>query len=191
MANRAYLTCTDSPSKYQDLDGKDVSCAASYIVPIFWYALFSEYDLVTTSTPCDDDEPDLKYSWLITSKVEGINLAKSRIGALIDVFGESINEPFNVFIVFLDSLQGSSLVVETCELVIMDESLTKFSNEAEKCISAFSEPPIVEKGFFKKKAQVNPNWAALLGQAEINSMSESPPVDKLCGYSWETPVPWE
>jgi hypothetical protein len=191
MANRTYLTCTDSPSKYQELDAKNVSCAASYMVPVFWYMLFDENNIISTSTPCDDDEPDFKYDWLLINKDDGIKLAKSRVDTLINVFGESIADPFNTFIGFLESLNGTNLVVETCELVMMDEKPSKYTIEAKRCISAFSQPPIIEKGFFKKKAQANPNWVTLLGQAEINSMSKTPSVDKLCGYSWESSVPWE
>jgi hypothetical protein len=191
MANRTYLICTDTPSKYRDLDGKNVSCAASYMVPVFWYMLFDEDNITSTSTPCDDDEPDFKYDWLITNKDGGIQLAKSRVDALINVFGDSIVEPFNTFIAFLESLKGVNLVVDTWELVIMDEKPSKYTKEAKQCISAFSQLPIIDRGFFKKEIQVNKNWALLLSQADIYSMAETPSVDKLCGYSWESSVPWK
>ncbi len=191
MANRTYLSCTDAPPRYVELDGKKVSCAASYMVPVFWYMLFDESSLVPASTPCDGDDPDFEYDRLVTARQEGIRLARSRVDALKGLFGEAICEPFDTFVSFLESQPGETLVVETCELAMMDEIPTKYSAEARRCMAAFSQSPIVEKGFFKKKTRVNPNWLALLGQANIESMSESPAVENLCGYSWETPVPWE
>lgn len=191
MANRAYLICTDKPVKYDSLNGKDVCSAASYMVPLFWYMLFNETDVVSSSTPCDDEEPDFIYYSLITSKTEGIKLAKSRIDSLTGIFGESIIEQFNIWGSYLESLKGASVVVETCELAMMDDDPSKFKNELIQCIAAFSQPSRITKGFFKKKVQASPSWAVLLGQADISSMSEVPEIYKLCGYSWENPVPWE
>lgn len=191
MANRTYLSCTDTPAKYQDLDAKNVNCAASYMVPVFWYILFNENNLVQTSTPCDDDEPDFEYSWLLAKKHDAISLAKSRLPVLIDVFVADVEVIFNTWLGYIESCSGNYICVETCELVMMDDEPSVYTKQANNCIRALSEPLVIEKGFLFKKKQANPKWAELLGQAEISDMSKLPEIEKLCGYSWENPVPWD
>ncbi|HED35054.1 MAG TPA: hypothetical protein ENJ08_12720 [Gammaproteobacteria bacterium] len=152
--------------------------------------LFDENNLEQALTPCDD-EPDFKYDRLSRIKDEGIALARSRLPALKEIFGQEIEEVFYIWLNFIESLSGKYIFVETCELVMMSEKSSIYKKEAKNCIRAFSESLIIERGFLFKKKQASPKWTILFGQAEISDVSKLPEAVKLCGYSWESKVPWE
>ncbi|WP_409525991.1 hypothetical protein [Nitrincola sp. MINF-07-Sa-05] len=191
MANRTYLYCSEKPVKYIELDAAIVISAASYMVPVFWYMLFDTSDIEKASTPGDDDEPDFKYYRLVADRASSIECAKQRIDSVSSLLGAKIAEQFNQFLGLIEQQSGEKVVVETCELAMMDESPRTFKGEAIKCMKAFSQEPIVRKGLFRKESTANPNWVALLGQANISTDTEDKPIESLCGYSWKIPVPWE
>jgi|SRR5690554_1096032 len=190
MANRTYLYCSDKPVKYIDLGAEIIISAANYMVPVFWYMLFDESCIEKVSTPCDDNEPDFNYFRLCAPKASSIERAKQRISSLSNVLGAGIMEQFNQFIDHLMVQPGQWVVVETCELAMMDTSAHNHKKEAKKCVKAFSQELIIQKGFFKKRPVVNPNWVVLLGQANISG-TDHHPIESLCGYSWQNSVPWE
>lgn len=190
MANRSYLICTSSNYSYDSLNQDQVLCAASYMIPIFWYMLFEEKDLHLASVPCDAGEPNFEYSILSASKVKALSLAKSRLPKVIQLFGEKISEVFYVWLSHIEGISETTIVLETCELAMMSD-LAAYKNEVEQHISAFYANPISTQGFFKTKDTLNLNWKSMLEQAEISNTATMPDVYKLCGYSWVKDVPWE
>jgi hypothetical protein len=189
MANRTYLSACNTLPKYQNLEGSGVACAASYMIPIFWYMLFKPENITKSSTPCDEDEPDFEYDRLIAKRLEAIEVAKGRLPILAQILSYDPTPLFNTWIEFITNSDGGYVFVESCELAMMDD-VSVFSKQALNCIEAFSESPTTKKGLIFKKDQVNPKWAELFGQAEISDMANIEEY-KLAGYSWEKEVPWE
>ena len=190
MANRSYLVCTSSEYNFSSLNENEVVCAANYMVPIFWYMLFDENDLVPVFVQGYDGEPDFNYDLLSTSKVKALSLAKSRLPLLLRVFGEEISQVFCIWLSHIEMLSESSLVLETCELAMMSD-FGEFKTEIEQYISAYSTDPMSRSGFFKVKKSLNGTWKSLLAQADISDVASIPDTYKLCGFSWVKNVPWE
>lgn len=191
MANRTFLIASDNLESFCDFDEDKILCAASYMVPLFWYSLFDEADIQETILTGEDGEPDFKYHRLVTTPGEGIERSYSRLPALNEMFRDEILPLVSDWRDFIEKAEGKYIYIETCELVMMDEDYKAYYKQAKNCVSAFNEPFIVTKGVFKKTQEANPKWAELFGQAEISSFDTLPELASLFGYSWHRDVPWE
>ena len=54
MANRTYLIQSDLPGLADCKSGEDVLVAASYSIPIFWYALFDQRSITVKMAQMED-----------------------------------------------------------------------------------------------------------------------------------------
>jgi hypothetical protein len=178
MANRAYLYFDDKNVKYVDLQSPNVACAFDYGIPVFWYMLFAESDLVEASTPSPDGI-DFKYFRLVSNKEAAIDRAKSRIRTVANILGNEAVNLFNIWIEYIDSLPGTLLMLESCEICLMEKDADVYKQNAVDCIKAFSF------------SELNRYWQLLLSQSQIDEPDQNIEADRVCGYSWDKKVPWE
>lgn len=184
MANRTFLISTDMAAK--PLDGQDrieILCAASYMIPVFWYMLFDHSSIIAASADTEDGEK-VEYPYLSRRAADAIAVAKTRWPALRQSLGLQYDKLFETWMGFVEKKSDGFLQCETVELWMMFDDTTSFRDHVGKCLDVFdrSSPDV-------KSAE----WQELLGQANaLNGGTVAPAGDfSFCGYGWDVPVPWE
>lgn len=191
MSNRTFLIISDNVPDFNYFNEDSVACAASYMIPVFWYMLFNDNNITKTlALSEDEEEDDFEYDRLVAPKSEAILLAKQRQPIICNVFDIDPTPLFNQWLDYISSLPGKYILVETLELVIMDESPDSFTDQALNCIKAFSEEIAQETGNEKTRRHLGAKWTELLAQADIEDLGNFED-HHLAGYSWIKEIPWE
>ena len=180
MANRAYLLSDDKVTRYIDLQGNKVLCAANYMVPIFWYALFEETDMIEMSTPTDKGG---KYKYPVYAKKvkNAVDLAISRLPVIKENLKGESEKWFTIFHKYVNSQNGNLIIIDPCELTWMDEDINKYIKKSKECIRAFSTPFFEKKSHIFKELKLTKPWQTLLGQANITEIGNDMNIYNLCG----------
>jgi hypothetical protein len=183
MANRTFLLSTDLPTKPADGARVDILCAASYMIPLFWYMLFDQSSIISASAATEDGK-EVEYPYLSRSGNEAISAALARWPAVRAVVGPEHEPLFYTWHSFVEPRSKGFLQCETVELWMMFDDTASFVRHVELCLQALTQP--IGSG-------LSPAWRELLGQANVlNGEAVSPPGSySFCGYDWVHPVPWE
>ena len=186
MANRTYLIQSNSPEPADYDPSKDILAGGSYMVPVFWYALFDPQSIIDKMVDMDDGTK-VPYPCLLTTTT----MARSRFAERSDLLRlflpNSVGSSIDDFAKLLESVDAAYIHLETIELWMMDEP-EKFRPHVEKCLNAFDP----SKGAFVADLFKTADWIELIDQAGIDpaALSGTDP-SLLTGYSWVRPVPWE
>jgi len=182
MSNRTFLLSTNSAARAAEGVHDEILCAASYMIPVFWYMLF-DHASVTYAAADTEDGGKVEYPYLSKAGPDAISLAQSRWSVVRQAIGPQHDTAFQTWLNFVAPKSRGYLQCETGELWMMFDDTPKFLRHVELCLSAFSEaPPIVQSAA----------WQELLGQANAWDGGVSPAGRfSFCGYAWETQVPWE
>src|SRR5436190_24295426 len=120
MANRTYLIQSNSPEPADYDPSKDILAGGSYMVPVFWYALFDHRSIFDKMVDLDDGTK-IPYPFLVTTTT----LARSRFAERTDLLrlflSESMASSVRDFAKLLEGVEASHIHLETIELWMMDE----------------------------------------------------------------------
>lgn len=184
MANRTFLISTDVASK--PIDGQDrieIQCAASYMIPAFWYMLFDRSSVITANADTEDGGK-VDYPYLSRRATEAIAAAKARWPSFRQSLGTQYENLFETWMGFVEKKSTGFLQCETVEFWMMFDDTPSFESHLGQCLSAFdANPPLVQSA----------GWQELLNQANAwDGKTVAPAGDfSFCGYGWDNPVPWE
>jgi hypothetical protein len=186
MANRTYLIQSNSPEPAEYDPDKDILAGGSYMVPVFWYALFDRQSIFDKMVDLDDGTK-VPYPYLLTTTT----MARSRFAERIDLLRlflpKSVGSSIDHFLKLLEGVDASHLHLETIELWMIGEP-EEFRPHVERCLNAFD--PL--EGTFVADLLKTPDWVELMDQAGIDP-TDLGDIDPslLTGYSWVRPVPWD
>lgn len=183
MANRTFLLSTNSLERPAESERNEVLCAASYMIPIFWYMLFDRASVITVAADTEDGEK-VEYPYLSKAGADAILLAKSRWNDVRHAIGPDHEAIFQTWLNFVTPKSQGYLQCETAELWMMFDDTPTFLLHIELCLNAFSEAlPIVRSAA----------WQELFGQANAWNGAKVSPAGtfSFCGYAWDVAVPWE
>jgi hypothetical protein len=183
MANRTFLLSNDSPGRPAEGDRNEILCAASYMIPVFWYMLFDRASVINVEVDAEDGRK-VEYPYLSKPGADAISLVNSRWNAVKRAIGHEHDALFQTWLSYVTPKSQGYLQCETGELWMMFDDTPTFLRHVELCMSAFSEAlPIGQSAA----------WQELLGQANAWDGAKLSPADtfSFCGYAWVAEVPWE
>lgn len=183
MANRTFLLSTDVPGRPVEGNRCDVLCAASYMIPVFWYMLFDQASVIIVSAETDDNVK-VEFPYLSKAGPAAIALARSRWEVVREVVGAEYDSLFETWLSYVAPKARGYLHCETGELWAMFDDTPSFLRHLYLCFGALARAQPV--------AQSAP-WQELLGQANAWDGTAVAPAGafSFCGYSWDGEVPWE
>ncbi len=183
MANRTFLLSTDSPAKPENGVRIEILCAASYMIPVFWYMLFDRSSVITVVADAEDGGK-LEYPYFTRLGFEAVAAATSHWSNVRRAIGSKHDGLFEMWINYLTHKSQGYLQCETAELWMMFDDTPSFLHHVELCMTALSE---------SRPAGESVAWQELLVQANAWDGKEVSPAGSFsfCGYEWEAKVPWE
>ncbi|MBN1912161.1 MAG: hypothetical protein JW818_20745 [Pirellulales bacterium] len=188
MANQTFLVTGDEVCLGGDIPDELIVAAANYMIPVFWYSLFREGDARSITVECDDGEP-YTYTAYTANRREALRLSRQRWPALAQVLDGLAGSWYVKWADFVEASPGEFVYIETLELTIMADS-DAYTDESLRCIGAFSEPPLLKKGIFRRAA-LRESWRFLLHETAVTTSTSVINASLLCGYSWGRDVPWD
>ena len=188
MANRTFLLATDEPYSGLRADADvapGILAAASYMIPVFWYALFDE-SCLAQRTAAGADGGTVVYPVFQSTRPDALERLTAFQERSRSLFASVQPSLFSAYAAFLQSAPGRWFAVEPVELWMMHEAATAEAG-FRTCLRAVQQAPEATAPGISAGA----DWQALLDQAGIRLKAAKPiePVS-LCGYAWEKPVPW-
>lgn len=184
MANRTFLITTPGEDKpVEEVETTTILCAASYMIPVYWYMLFDaasvKYGAVTT-----EDGWRRMYPYLSGRTDQVVARARGRLDHVVQTIGASQTTLFETWANYIASTSQAHVHVETLELWAMFDDTPSLEKHLATCLAAFDSTRPVEQ---------SPEWQELLGQANAWDGKAVSPAGafSLCGYSWDAKVPWE
>jgi hypothetical protein len=188
MANRAYLVQSLSAVLAEYDPDRDILAAASYCVPVFWYALLDESSILNGEIALDDGTT-AQCPYLLTTVVDARARFTARMNQIFMVIPQTFRPLADEFCRMFDSLEGTHLHIDAVELWMMDES-DVFLVQVRKCLSAFDGDALsgILAAIHRKS-----KWRELLRQVDIDfyNVAASTEPHKLTGYGWVRPVTWK
>ncbi len=194
MANRVFLAFANSDDPDVGYDADDIVAAANYMLPVLWCAAFSSNDIAWRDLPRDaydadddgEDEPRVVAYPILYAELDAVKRrAGERRAPFFRVFPRWLETVYDQWLVLLDGIDASHLLVDTLELWGMMKP-DEFEALLIECVSAFKndEPRY---------------WSQLLHQAsielDVSNEDVSFDVDAipylLRGDGWLRPMPWE
>lgn len=152
------------------------------MIPVYWYSLFDSESIIEAVETAENET--FRYPYLSKPTDKALELSRSRIPSMRELFGSAFNVTYEVWFDFLAKNSQGYLQCETFELWAMFDDKNPFDSHLRKCLAAFAS---------KLTMPLNESWAELVGQANAydGKRIEIAGSFSLCGYSWEQPVPWE
>jgi len=183
MANRTFLLSTDLSKRPAEGDRNDILCAASYMIPVFWYMLFDQESVVNVTADAEDGGK-VEYPYLSKAGPDAISLANSRWNVVRRAIGSEHDALFQTWLNYVTLKSQGYLQCETGELWMMFDDTPTFLRHVELCMSSYADAlPIAQSAA----------WQELLGQANAWDGAKVSPAGtfSFCGYAWDVKVPWE
>lgn len=145
MSNKSFLHCSDHadplPHFAHDIDPSEtVILCCDMCVPLLWFAMFTENDIVTVQLESEDeDEETVTYLVPVVKKEEAIKRLRKSSSKLSGLINKSwdLNEHIEELIAYLNKKDGSYLCLDALEIFDMGcdfeepfiESIRAVSNE--------------------------------------------------------------
>jgi len=185
MANRLYLVPTNAPSiglfDPATMHQTDILSAASYFIPVFWFALFDETSLVDRVSRYGDGRP-FSYPVLFDDSHVAVERASRRARLLGSVLPPAYESLYWTFLNLVSNDPHTHIWIDTREMWDLNTP-DGFLALLKAALAAFASNP-VEAGAPRDI------WQPVFRQAGISD-DASITKYKLVGGSWERPVPWE
>jgi hypothetical protein len=189
MSNNTFLLSTQSPEK--PVVGEDRLADrllwASYSIPLFWYMLFDEDDIVSAPAGSGGGGP---YWALSTAAGEGITRARRRWPKVHQVLGAQTERLFALWAQLVEANAKTFIHCETYEWAGMFSTKGAFKRELRTCIQAFDHipPPGRDGPILNRWWRVLLEQCAALGEGEtIRPLGDF----SYCGVGWSFKVPWK
>jgi hypothetical protein len=187
MANRAYLFQAPTPDVGVEYDpDQDILVGASYLLPVFWLALFDRSCLKRKDAEFDDGTKTT-YPYLISSVSDGLARWDKRSPFLVSWLGPELGKVTDSWRRLIAGADKPYVHLETVELWMMEPE--PFEGQLQDALDSFEakKPSLVGRVFgTSSQATLQP----ALSLADIAGVPESSRMDKLYGYSWVRPVTW-
>lgn len=181
MANRAYLLEADSASPSQDdPSAENALLAASYSVPVLWYALFDDGCILSLESVTENTSHQV-YPYLVSTKTNAWQRYLARRQILLNIFPPKFASLFGMWESFLAAIKSEYIHLDLFEIYILDGS-GGFSAHVKRCVAAADSSD-----------GTSARWTELLDQALIDprDIAASTEDHKLAGYGWGRSAPWE
>jgi hypothetical protein len=180
LTNRTFLirTAAKSIAELDPLTWKnaDYLVAASYMIPVFWIALFDASNMVMREIR-DENGTLFQYPVLLEDAHTAVERAARRANALFGVIPKSNRDLYRRFLNYISVTAPSRIYFEGLDLWTMGTPAAYLAM-LDRCFAAFVPGASPQ------------TWSALLAQAQISDLARIEPY-KLAGSSWTRDLPWK